>query len=360
MKVIIPLAGFGKRLRPHTYTKPKPLVNVAGKAVLGHILDKLQGLDVEEIVFIVGWLGEQIEEYVSANYSFKAHYVEQKELLGQAHAIRLAREWVDGEVLIIFVDTIFEADLALLATLPSDGVIYAKEVDDPRRFGVVTLDDQGFITQFVEKPETPVSNLAVIGVYFAKDAPLLFECIDELIEKDIQTKGEYFLADALQLMVNRGSRLNAWTVDVWEDCGTRDAVLQTNRYLLKQVPHSDGENTENSIVIPPVYIHPSASVVNSIVGPHVHIGENSVVIDSLVGPYVSLAEGNQVRTSIVKDSIVNEESHIEEAMLAWSLVGRDARVRGAFERLNVGDSSEIDSSQRLVQEPRNHGEPGAT
>ena len=350
MKVIIPLAGFGKRLRPHTYTKPKPLVNVAGKAVLGHILDKLQGLDVEEIVFIVGWLGEQIEEYVSANYEFRAHYVEQKELLGQAHAIRLAREWVDGQVLVIFVDTIFEADLARLATLPSDGVIYVKEVDDPRRFGVVTHDGQGFITRFVEKPETPISNLAVIGLYFVRDAPVLFECIDELIEKNIQTKDEYFLADALQLMVNRGKRFNAWTVDVWEDCGTRDAVLQTNRYLLKQIPHSDGEHTENSIVIPPVYIDLSAKVVNSIVGPHVHIGPNSVVIGSLVGPYVSLADGSQVHISIVKDTIINEKSHIEEAMLSWSLVGRDALVRGTFERLNVGDSSEIDSSRHLTQE----------
>jgi len=350
MKVIIPLAGFGKRLRPHTYTKPKPLVNVAGKAVLGHILDKLQGLDVEEIVFIVGWLGEQIEEYVSANYAFKAHCVEQKELLGQAHAIRLARELVDGEVLIIFVDTIFEADLARLDTVPSDGVIYVKEVENPRRFGVVTLDDQGLITRFVEKPETPVSNLAVIGVYFCRDAPLLFECIDELIEKDIQTKGEYFLADALQLMVDRGSRFNAWTVEVWEDCGTRDSVLETNRYLLEQVPHANGEHAENSIVVPPVYIDPSARVVNSRVGPHVHIGANSVVTDSLVGPYVSLAEGSQVHTSIVKDTIINEESHIEEAMLSWSLVGQGALVRGTFERLNVGDSSEIDSGQRPNQE----------
>jgi len=358
MKVIIPLAGFGKRLRPHTYTKPKPLVNVAGKAVLGHILDKLQGLDVEEIVFIVGWLGEQIKEYVTANYSFKAHYVEQKELLGQAHAIRLARRWVDGEVLIIFVDTIFEADLKVLGALPSDGVIYVKEVDDPRRFGVVTLGDQGFITQFVEKPAKPISNLAVIGLYFVKDAGLLFECIDELIERDMQTKGEYFLADALQLMVNRGSRFNAWTVDVWEDCGTRDAVLHTNRYLLSQVPHSDDSHTENSIVVPPVYVHPSARVINSIVGPHVHVGENSVVVGSLVGPYVSLAEGSQVHNSIVKDTVINEESHIEQAMISWSLVGRDALVRGTFERLNVGDSSEIDASRRLIHEPQNHENKG--
>jgi glucose-1-phosphate thymidylyltransferase len=196
MKVIIPLAGFGKRLRPHTYTKPKPLVNVAGKPVLGHILDRLNNLDIEEIIFIVGYLGEQIEEYVEATYKFHTRYIEQNELLGQAHAIYLAKDHVREPVLIIFVDTIFEADLKALAELTADGAIYVKEVDDPRRFGVVTLQD-GFITHFVEKPSTPVSNLAVTGVYYIKDAPMLFECIDELIARNIQTQGEYFLADAL-------------------------------------------------------------------------------------------------------------------------------------------------------------------
>lgn len=347
MKVIIPLAGFGTRLRPHTYTKPKPLVPVAGKPVLGHILDKLDGLDVEEIIFVVGWLGEQIEEYVSANYDFPARYVEQKELLGQAHAILLAREWVTGPVLIIFVDTIFEADLTALRTLDSDGVIHVKEVDDPRRFGVVTLDEDGCVTRFVEKPSEPVSNLAVVGIYYLKDAALLFQCIDELIERNIMTKGEYFLADALQLMVDRGAKLNAWTVDVWEDCGTKDAVLKTNRYLLRKLV-TNGATTDNSITVPPVYVAESATIANSIIGPYVHIGENTTVEASIIGPYVSLGDDSTVTNAIIKDSIVNNSAHIEETMLSNSLIGLDAHVRGTFEQLNVGDSSEVASGQPEV------------
>ena len=339
MKVIIPLAGFGTRLRPHTYTKPKPLVNVAGKPVLGHVLDKLEGLDIEEIVFITGYLGDQIERYVSTHYDFAARYTEQKELKGQAHAIQLAKEYVDGPVLIIFVDTIFEVDLLPLQTLPSDGVIFVREVEDPRRFGVVTLEDE-VITRFVEKPDEPVSNLAVIGVYYLKDSRMMFDCIEELIAKDIQTKGEYFLADALQLMVDRGAQFNAWPVEVWEDCGTPDAVLQTNRYLLHKVAHTERDG-DSSIILPPAHVDPSARVENSVVGPYVHIGANCVVESSIVGPYVSLADGGEIHQSLVTDSIVNENSRIEKAMLRQSLVGEHACVRGTFERLNVGDSSEI-------------------
>jgi len=331
MKVVIPLAGFGKRLRPHTYSKPKPLLNVAGKAVLGHVLDKLQGLDVEEIVFIVGYLGEQIEEYVSARYGFPARYVEQKELLGQAHAIRLAREYVQGDVLILFVDTIFEADLTPLSNLTSDGVIYCKEVDDPRRFGVVTLGQGGFITRFVEKPAEPISNLAVIGLYYLKDAPALFSAIDELIGRDIQTKGEYFLADALQLLVDKGKLLNSSTVEVWEDCGTPEAVLHTNRYLLEHGQgNAEGVQSLNSVIIRPVHIASSALVANSVIGPYVTIGENA-----------------EVRNAIVRDSIIDAGATIEDTMLDQSLVGKEALVRGRFRRFNVGDSSAVDFSPVL-------------
>jgi len=339
MQVIIPLAGFGTRLRPHTYTKPKPLVNVAGKPVLGHILDKLAGLDIDDIVFITGYLGEQIEQYVSRNYRFAAHYVEQKELKGQAHAINLARPYIHGPVLIIFVDTIFEADLLPLQTIGSDGVIYVREVEDPRRFGVVTLQD-GFIGRFIEKPAQPVSNLAVIGVYYLKNSALLFECIDELIERNIQTKGEFFLADALQLMVDRGARLNAGRVEVWEDCGTPDAVLQTNRYLLGKVTDTPAP-ADSSIIIPPAQIHPSARIKASIIGPNVYVGADCIIESSIIGPYVSLANAAEVHESIVSDSIINEGSKIEEATLTHSLIGERAHVRGSFEQFNVGDSSEI-------------------
>jgi glucose-1-phosphate thymidylyltransferase len=329
MKVIIPLAGFGTRLRPHTYTKPKPLVNVAGKPVLGHILDKLEGLDIEEVIFIVGYLGGQIEDYVERNYNFHTSYLEQKELKGQAHAIWLAKERVQGPVLTIFVDTIFEADLAALNRLDSDGVIYVKEVVDPSRFGVVTLEN-GYISRFVEKPSSPISNLAVIGVYYLRDPVALLAAIDELLAKQIQTKGEYFLADALQIMVNRGACLEAWTVEVWEDCGTPESVLHTNRYLLDN-GHDNGDSIEvrDSLIVHPVHIDPSATIVNSI-----------------VGPYVTISQECEVRNAIIRDSIIDEGACIADTMLSQSLIGKKALVRGSYRKLNVGDSSAVDFSER--------------
>jgi len=323
MKVVIPLAGFGTRLRPHTYTRPKPLVSVAGKPVLGHILDKLAGLDIEEIIFIVGYLGDQIRDYVTANYNFPSRYIEQEELKGQAHAIYLAREHVSGPVLIIFVDTIFETDLSVLEHEQSDGVLYVKEVEDPRRFGVV-ITENGYITKLVEKPATPISNLAVIGLYYIKDSQLLMECIAELIRKDIKTKGEYFLADAFQLMIDKGAKFVARAVEVWEDCGKPETVLHTNRYLLEHGGAQEIE-TENSVLIPPVYIE-----------------ETALIKDSIVGPYVSVAGDVIITRSIIQDSIINEGAHIEDANLSQSLIGKDAHVRGSAQRLNVGDSSQVD------------------
>lgn len=328
MKVIIPVAGRGTRLRPHTHTRPKPLVTVAGKPVLGHVLDTLGNLRPDEIIFIVGYLGEQIEEYVENNYDFAARYVEQKELKGQAHAIGLVKEHVDGPILIIFVDTIADANLDMLAGLDADGAIFVKEVEDPRRFGVVTLDANGYITRFVEKPDRPVSNLAVIGIYYLKDSGLMFECIDELIERDIQTKGEYYIADALQLMIDRGSRLIAPAVDVWEDCGTPEAVLHTNRYLLEHDRAGDLHfESTNVVTIPPVHIHPTAEITNSV-----------------VGPYTTVAAGCRIEDSVIRDSIIDEGSIIVDTMLDQSLIGKEAFVKGRFRRLNVGDSASVDFS----------------
>lgn len=326
MQVIIPLAGRGTRLQPHTFTKPKPLVTCADKPVLGHILDKLQNLPVEDIVFIVGHLGEQIEEYVKPHYDFKAHYVVQEELKGQAHAIRLTREYIHGPVLIIFVDTLFEANLSDLDTLPADGLIFVKEVEDPRRFGVATVDAQGYVTRFVEKPSTPVSNLAVVGVYYIRDAQALFDAIDDLIERDIQTKGEYFLADALELMIQRGKKLKARTIDVWEDCGTPEALLDSNRYLLEN-GHANHEAVHfpDSVIVPPVYIHPTAKIERSVIGPH-----------------ASIAAKVEVKDSLVRDTIVDEESVIRETMLERSLIGTRAYVVGQFHRVNIGDASSLD------------------
>ncbi len=332
MKVIIPLAGSGKRMRPHTWSKPKPLLNVAGKPVLGHILDKLADLDVDvdELIFIVGWLGDQIQEYYeTSGYPYPACYVEQRELLGQAHAIWLAREHLTGSVLIIFVDTIFVANLGGLETSELDAVLYVREVEDPRRFGVAVLGGDGLVSRLVEKPDSSDNRLAVIGVYYVHDSGWLLRAIEELMARDIQTKGEFYLADAYTLMIQQGARFGVREVSVWEDCGTPKDVLMTNRYLLEHGQSTeDIASTVESVIIPPVYIAPSAQVEHSIVGPYVTIAENSVV-----------------KQSIVRDSIIDEGAYIDDTMLDRSLIGKDAVVRGRYRVLNVGDSSRVDFTQ---------------
>lgn len=326
MKVVIPLAGFGTRLRPHTFTKPKPLINVAGKAVLGHLLDKLLPLAVEEYIFIVGYLGDQVEAYVRAHYPIKARFVEQTEMLGQAHAIYLAKEYLqdDTPVFVIFVDTLFEADLSNLGQPGRDALIFVKEVDDPRPFGVVTLNERGEITRFVEKPATLENKLVVVGLYyFARSLPLL-AAIEQLMARKIMTKNEYFLADAMQLMVQDGMKFHTRQVSEWLDCGRADTVLATNRYLLDHGHDNSAALTHltQTIIIPPVRIDPSARIARSVIGPHVTIAANAVIEDCLV-----------------RDSIIDEGAFCKDTLLAQSLVGRNARVEGRFRAVNVGDSS---------------------
>lgn len=327
MKAVILLAGLGTRLRPHTYSRPKPLVNVAGKPVLAHILDGMAELNFDEIIFIVGYLGDQIEKYVKEKYPrLNSRFVIQEEMRGQAHAINLAKPYIDQEVLIIFGDTIWETDWTRLARVASDGLIYCHEVPDPRRFGVVTLEN-GFVTRFVEKPQEPISNLAVVGVYYFKAWDKLMQAIDDILALNIQTKGEFYLADAMQRMIEQGAQLEAERILVWEDCGTREAILHTNRYLLNK----NGKHApvaQESLVIEPVYIADGAQVRRSIVGPNVSISEGAVIEDS-----------------ILRDCIISEDAHVSSAMLEWSLIGSQARVKGGFEKLNVGDSSEIDFAE---------------
>jgi glucose-1-phosphate thymidylyltransferase len=325
MNVIIPLAGFGTRLRPHTYTRPKPLINVAGKPVLGHVLDKLKGLNVAEIVFIVGYLGDQVKAYVDANYDFKSHYVEQKELLGQAHAIYLARDLVEGPTVILFVDTLFETDLNRLQEETCDGVIYVKEVEDPRRFGVTLVNAEGRITRLIEKPSSRKDNLAVIGLYYVKDVQQLMTTIKILMDKNMQTKGEFYLADALQLMIDDGALLRPEPVTVWLDCGKPETVLETNRYLLKHnMDNSNEVSSISSIILPPVHIHPTVKIKNSI-----------------IGPYVTIAAKCEIEDSIIRNSIVDEQTYIKDAMLQESLIGRNVDLIGRYRQLNLGDSAQI-------------------
>lgn len=330
MKIIIPTAGRGTRLLPHTLTKPKQLINVAGKAVLGHIIDGFAKLPVEEYIFVVGYLPEQIESYIKGHHNITARFVEQNDPSGQADAILRCREFVDGPILIVFSDTLTNVDFSELSNSPDEAVIYVKEVEDPRRFGIAVLDEQGFVTRFVEKPASMDDKLAVIGVYYIRDSQLLMECCQELIKRNIQTKGEYYLADAFNLMIaEHGVKFRTQTVEVWEDCGKPESLLQTNRYLLDH-DHGNGyiKQPDKFHVIPPVSIAPSA-----------------VIEDSIIGPHATIAEDCHIVGSIIRDSIIDEGAEIIDTMLERSLIGKDAAVRGRCLVLNVGSSSQVDFSE---------------
>lgn len=327
MKVVIPLAGYGTRLRPHTFTKPKPLINVAGKPVLGHVLDMFETLeDVEEVIFITGHLGEQIEAYVARDYPHvRARYFEQKEMNGQSTAVYLARDYLEGPMLLVFVDTIVETDLSGLKRETADAVAWVKQVEDPRRFGVAEVGPDGHVTRLIEKPSDVSNNLVVVGFYYLKDAQALMAAIREQTERNIQTKGEYFLADALQLLLNRGMKMRVQPVDVWLDCGKPETVLETNRYLLAH-GHDNSRSVahEGYVVVPPVHIHPTARIVNSVIGPHATISAEC-----------------QIENALIRDSIIDDGATIQDTMLAQSLVGQNARVWGRYRSFNVGDSSEV-------------------
>ncbi|MFZ9971077.1 MAG: sugar nucleotidyltransferase [Bacteroidia bacterium] len=328
MKAIIPLAGMGSRLRPHSQTQPKSLIPVAGKPILGHIMDSLVQAGVKECVFIVGYLGDRIESYISGHYpTVKSHYVIQTTSKGNGHAIWLAREQFapDEPALIVLGDTIFEADLAGVIA-EGKNALGVKKVEDPRLFGVAELDDSGRIRRVVEKPQIPHSNLALVGLYYIKDSRLLFHCLGHNIENQVRTQNEFHLTDGIQCMLAQGSDFNPFTVKTWFDCGKKDIILQTNRTLLKQRAAESYEalKSKGNIVVPPVYIHPSAQIENSIIGPDVSIGENA-----------------KIARSIVRNSIIGQQAELTHAILENSLLGADASLMGPVQSLNIGDSAEI-------------------
>jgi glucose-1-phosphate thymidylyltransferase len=324
-RAIIPVAGVGSRLRPHTHTVPKALIHVAGRPMLAHILDDLERLGVKDVVLIIGHMGEHIREYVDREFpQLNRIYVEQEERLGLGHAVRLAKDHVIGHpAFIVLGDTIFRADFS--AVIGGDeSRIGVKEVEDPRRFGIVEVKD-GIASRLVEKPDHPTSNLAIVGVYYIADSPMLFGALDTLVEKDLRTKGEYQLTDALQLMIERGHRIRPFVVDGWYDCGKTETLLATNRELLelKGPPHPSVA-PEGAVLVQPVAIDPTA-----------------VIERSIIGPFVSIAARAVVREAIVRDSIVNEDAVVEQILLDGSVIGENALVRGTFRHLNVGDSSEV-------------------
>jgi len=330
MKIVVPMAGLGTRLRPHTWSKPKPLVSVAGKPVLGHVMDMLDSLPtLEEAVLIVGYLGQQIRDYMENTYpQLQTRYVVQEEMLGQSHAIWLAREGLMGPMCMVFVDTIVEADLSGLATEQADAVAWVKEVDDPRRFGVVHLAEDGYVQRLVEKPQDIQHNLAVVGLYYFKQAEQLIQAIEAQMDQATQLGGEYYLVDAINIMLEDGLRMRVESVDVWQDCGKPEALLETNRYLLSHGRDNSAEAQlrEGVTVLPPVYIAADARVTNS-----------------EIGPYTSIGPGCAIHDSTIRDSIIEAGSQIESSYLAGSLIGRNARVAGCRNRLNIGDDCVIET-----------------
>jgi glucose-1-phosphate thymidylyltransferase len=328
MKVVLPLAGLGTRLRPLTHTRPKPLVHVAGKPMLAHVLDSLEGLEVEELIFIVGHLGQQIQHYVQTAYpQYKTRYLEQKELRGQSPAIYLAKDYVAEDMLVIFADTIYKADLPNLSRLGGDGVLHYQAVSDPSRFGVMVLDETGNVTRLVEKPQTPVSNLAVVGVYYFQNALWLFDAIGRQLDEPCQTAGEYYLADAITLMLQQGAKFRAQEIGLWEDCGTISDLLQSNRRLLAAQPG-------------PVWLE-KADLIDSFIVPPVYFGPGVRLERSIVGPYVSIEAGAIIKDAILRDCIIHEQTVVQNCTLTNSVLGQQARVTNTFKPLILEDKGEV-------------------
>jgi glucose-1-phosphate thymidylyltransferase len=327
VKVVIPLAGKGTRLRPHTYGTPKPLLHVGGRPVMSYILDDLRDLGVDEIVFITGYLKENIEDYIRTEYpDFTAHFVEQKVQDGTAGAVKLAEPHIDRDLLIIFVDTLFDADLSMVRTLADDegGVIWVKEVEDYQRFGVVVTDGDGYMRRIIEKPHDPISKLANIGLYYIKDWQLLFEGIDATLRSAMGPTGEYYLTDAFQYMIDQGSLIRTVEVDGWYDCGKPETLLETNRHLLETRRGRQPDGSKRSRVHGPVRVE-----------------EGVTLEDAEVGPNVTIEEGSRIRRSKLANVIMGRDVVVEDCDLSDSLIGDRAVIRGVRGSVSIAADSEV-------------------
>lgn len=328
MKIILPVAGKGTRLRPHTHTKAKSLVHVAGKTVLEHIVTRLLPLNAEELIFITDENGSQIQEFMQHKFpGLTCSYITQHERKGPAHAVWLAAPRINpgDDLLIVFNDTIFDTDLTQIADLcrDYDGLIYSKEVEDYQRFGVNVVKD-GLITTMVEKPDTPVSRLAQVGLYYLKDAPRFMAYLTATIEAGDLVKGEYYLPAVFMRMIADGCRLKAPEIDAWLDCGKPETILETNTYLLKGRHHIHGEAV-NCVFIEPV-----------------HLEKGVVARDSILGPNVSVAKGSVIERSIIRNSIINSDSVVSDMSLNDSILGDAVHLIGSPRKMNIGDHSLIE------------------
>jgi glucose-1-phosphate thymidylyltransferase len=328
LKIAVPMAGLGTRMRPHTWSKPKPLVSIAGRTVLDYVLEQFDTVPKEmkvEYIFIVGPQGEQIKEYMETHYPEKTvHYVVQAEMRGQSDALWQAREHLRGPMIMAFSDTLVETDFSFLSGEAADAVAWVKQVPDPRRFGVAEVNSDGRVTRLIEKPQDMSNNLVVVGFYYFKSSEALLEAIQEQMRRQVTLKNEFFLADAINILLEGDARMRTQEIEVWLDAGTPDSVLETNRYLLE---HGRGNVSQpcdrpGVNIIPPVFIHESAEVEASVIGPFVSIGPDC-----------------RLNQAIISNSIVDEGAQIDEMIIKDSLLGRNVQLRGQPVRVNLGDES---------------------
>ncbi len=327
MKIIIPAAGQGTRLRPHTHTLPKVMLPVAGRPIIGHILADVAVLEPEEVRLVVGYRGETLEAYARDAFpDLRVRTIRQEEQLGLGHAVFVALEPGDhGEILIVLGDTVFDVDYAAVVSRP-DNVLGVRRVPDPERFGIVELDSAGErVVRLVEKPALPKGNLALVGLYFVHDGERLRTAIEGLVGDDVRTRGEYQLTDALQRMIDDGEQFVPFEIGNWFDCGKPATLLDTNRELLDRgAPEPDTTRFQASTIIPPVFIGPECTIENAVVGPH-----------------VTLLGGATVRDAVIRDSIIGERATVQGFVLERSIIGPGARAVAPPRSLNLGEESEI-------------------
>ena len=329
MKAVIPLAGAGTKLRPHTYTQPKALIPIAGKTILSVIIDQLLTAGVDEFIFVIGYLGDKIQDYVNKTYpDLKCHFVHQNDRMGTGHAVWLTKKVVgEDEIVILFGDTICDFDIkAVLSSSFSEAGV--RRVDDPRSFGVAEIDSSQKVLKLVERPVIPKSNMALVGIFKIKETAQLFDTLSYCIENKISSNdGEYHLTEALQMTIEKGMCMRAFKVNNWFDCGKKETLLETNAILLKSYEQASDwtEIFPKAVIIPPVSIPENCSIEHAIIGPNVTIGEHS-----------------SIRDAVVSNSIIGSYAVLEEVVLKASIIGSDAYVRGMSQSLNIGDNTDID------------------
>lgn len=329
MKVIIPVAGAGTRLRPHTNTQPKPLIPVAGKPIISHLIDNLQSAGIQDFVFVIGYLGDKIKDYLHSTYQdkIKMEFVLQEHREGLGHAIWTARDSFSKEenILIVVGDIIFEADMKTILENPCS-VIGIRKVEDPREFGVVVInEDSQNVRKMIEKPRIPISDNAIVGIYKINQITQLLDILDANIKQNIRTLGEIQLTDALDAMIEKGTKFKTFHVNTWFDCGKKEVLLETNAMLLEKQPYNEIPVFDNTI-----FIHP------------VNVGKDCMISNSIIGPHVTIGSGSKIDNSIIKNSIIGTFTDLEEVVLHKSIIGSDTSVKGLRQSLNLGDNTEID------------------